>query len=92
MKVSKAHPEPEFVVLCSSTQEWRTQAELIAQRGRPMLLVGPCDGDLQFLEKLAVKYGLSEHADRERGRYLFWKPAAPINTPPPEQKEKRADT
>jgi hypothetical protein len=75
----KSHPEPEFVVLCSVNQEWRTQAELIAQRGRPMLLVGPCDGDVEFLEELALKYGLEEYADRERGRYLFWKPAAPLN-------------
>ena len=66
-------PEPEFVVLCSVKQEWRTQAELIAQRGRPMLLVGPCDSDLHFLEELAAKYGLTEHADREKGRYLFWR-------------------
>jgi hypothetical protein len=72
-------PEPEFVVLCSPRQEWRTQAELIAQRGRPMLLVGPCDGDLRFLEELAKKYGLTEHSDRERGRYLFWRVAAPTN-------------
>jgi hypothetical protein len=79
MNGKKLHPEPEFVVLCSVTQEWRTQAELIAQRGRPMLLVGPCDGDLQFLEQLAAKYGLAEHADRERGRYLFWRPATPAN-------------
>ena len=75
----KSHPEPEFVVLCSANQEWRTQAELIAQRGRPMLLVGPCDGDVQFLEELAKKYGLEEKADRERGRYLFWKPEAGMN-------------
>jgi|1185.fasta_scaffold369313_1 hypothetical protein len=72
-------PEPEFVVLCSARQEWRTQAELIAQRGRPMLLVGPSDGDLRFLEELAAKYGLTEHADREKGRYVFWRSAAPPN-------------
>jgi hypothetical protein len=66
-------PEPEFVILCSARQEWRTQAELIAQKGRPMLLVGPCDADLQFLEDLAARYGLTEHADREKGRYLFWR-------------------
>jgi hypothetical protein len=78
----KSHPEPEFVVLCSPNQEWRTQAELIAQRGRPMLLVGPCHGDLEFLEELARKYGLTEEADRERGRYLFWKPAAEMNVGP----------
>ena len=91
MRGNKAHPEPEFVVLCSSTQEWRTQAELIAQRGRPMLLIGPCDGDLEFLEQLAAKYGLSEHADRERSRYLFWKPAATLNADGQSENEKRAD-
>jgi hypothetical protein len=80
MRKNRAHPEPEFVVLCSSTQEWRTQAELIAQRGRPMLLVGPCHDDLHFLEQLAVQYGLFEHADRARERYLFWKPDASMNS------------
>lgn len=79
MRRAAQHPEPEFVVLCSGTQEWRTQAELIAQRGRPMLLVGPCDSDLHFLEELAKQYGLSEHADRIRGRYLFWKQSAGLN-------------
>jgi hypothetical protein len=76
----RSHPEPEFVVLCSANQEWRTQAELIAQRGRPMLMVGPCDSDIAFLEELARKYGLTEQADREKGRYLFWKPDAGMNT------------
>lgn len=76
MSKGKSHPEPEFVVVCSVNQEWRMQTELIAQKGRPMLLVGPCDGDVEFLEELARKYGLAEQADRERGRYLFWKPAA----------------
>ena len=80
MKRTNPHPEPEFVVLCSASQEWRTQAELIAQRGRPMLLIGPCDSDVQFLEALAAQYGLAEHADRERGRYLFWRVDAPLNT------------
>lgn len=79
MSKGKSRPEPEFVVLCSANQEWRTQAELIAQRGRPMLMVGPCDADLAFLEELARKYGLTEDADRERGRYLFWKPTATMN-------------
>jgi hypothetical protein len=83
MNGKRPHPEPEFVVLCSGKQEWRTQAELIAQRGRPMLLIGPCDTDVHFLEQLAAKYGLSEHADRTRGRYLFWKPNAPVNQAPP---------
>lgn len=76
---TREHPEPEFVVVCSANQEWRTQAEIVAQRGRPMLMVGPCHDDLEFLEQLAEKYGLSEHADRARGRYLFWKPDAPLN-------------
>ena len=79
MRRTKPHPEPEFVVLCSTNQEWRTQAELIAQRGRPMLMVGPCDEDIHFLEQLAAKYGLTEHADRERRRYLFWKADATAN-------------
>lgn len=79
MRKGKSHPEPEFVVLCSANQEWRTQAELIAQKGRPMLMVGPCDADIAFLEELARKYGLTEQADRERGRYLFWKPDAGLN-------------
>ena len=79
MRQGKQHPEPEFVVLCSTNQEWRTQAELIAQRGRPMLMVGPCDADLHFLEQLAAKYGLAEHVDREKKRYLFWKPDAAMN-------------
>ena len=82
MKEGRSHPEPEFVVLCSMKQEWRTQAELIAQRGRPMLLIGPCDSDLHFLEQLARKYGLAEHADRERGRFLFWRREAPANDAP----------
>lgn len=73
MKLNSRRPEPEFVVLCSGKQEWRTHAELIAQRGRPMLLIGPCDSDVHFLEQLAAQYGLTEHADRERGRYLFWR-------------------
>jgi hypothetical protein len=81
MRQIKPHPEPEFVVLCSGTQEWRTQAELIAKRGRPMLLIGPCDSDLHFLQELAVKYGLTEHADRARGRYLFWRVDAAVNDP-----------
>jgi hypothetical protein len=76
----KPHPDPEFVILCSTAQEWRTQAELIAQRGRPMLLVGPCDSDRLFLEQLAEKYELSEHADRVRNRYLFWRPDTPLNS------------
>jgi hypothetical protein len=79
MKSSKAYPEPEFVILCSANQEWKTQAELIAQRGRPMLLVGPCDSDRLFLEGLAVKYGLTEDADRVRSRYLFWRPDTAVN-------------
>lgn len=82
MNRNKPHPEPEFVVLCSMKQEWRTQAEIIAQRGRPMLLIGPCDSDLHFLEQLARKYGLTEHADRERGRFLFWRMETPPNSAP----------
>jgi hypothetical protein len=79
MRRGQQHPDPEFVVLCSTNQEWRTQAELIAQRGRPMLMIGPCDSDLHFLEELAAKYGLIEHADHERRRYLFWKVNAATN-------------
>ena len=79
MKRIKSHPDPEFVVLCSTTQEWRRQAELVAQRGKPMLLIGPCDSDVRFLEELAAKYGLSEHADRARRRYLFWKSDTPTS-------------
>ena len=44
-----------------------------------MLLIGPCHSDLHFLEELAVKYGLVEHADPVRGRYLFWRIDAGVN-------------
>jgi hypothetical protein len=45
-------------------------------------LIGPCDSDVRFLEELARKYGLAEYADRERGRYLFWRMEAPAKDAP----------
>lgn len=73
-------PAPEFVVLCSKNQEWRAHAEIIAKRGRPMLVLGPCDADLKFVEQLAKEYGLSEHVDHEHQHYYFWRPGAPTKS------------
>jgi hypothetical protein len=67
------------VVLCSNHQEWRTHAEIIAKRGRPMLVVGPSASDLQFLKVLATANQLSEHIDGNGERYYLWRMDAPLN-------------
>jgi hypothetical protein len=72
-------PAPEFVVLCSSNEEWRTHAEVIAKRGRPMLLVTPTAADMEFLEGLAQAHSLSKYIDPSGERLYFWRPDATLN-------------
>ena len=61
-------------MICSPNQEWRTQAELVAARGRPMLLIGSCDDDANFVQTLVERYSLTARMDRTGRRYLIWPP------------------
>ena len=78
---SRRAPEPEYVVLCSETVDWHSDAELLAACGRPMLLHGSTRRDLEFVRSLMKKHHLSSTLDLPRQRYLVWK-TDPL--PPPQ--------
>lgn len=63
-------PEPEYVVICSNTSEWKKQARMVAACAKSILLIGPCD--LEFVHDLAGKYALQSRVDEVRGTALLW--------------------
>ena len=77
---SRKAPEPEYLVLCSSDVDWRSQAETVASFGRPMMVWGAADEDLNFVEALTTKHRLKSVIDRENRKYLLWK-SKPLPTP-----------
>jgi hypothetical protein len=70
---SRKAPEPEYVVLCSDSIEWRREADLIAATGHPMLLHCSSDRDADFAQQLRTKYTLKSSIDAGAKKFLLWK-------------------
>lgn len=65
-------PEPEYVVICSSTLEWKRQARLVAAFAKSVLLVGA--DDVEFAKELAERFQLQIRIDEIRKTTLLWDP------------------
>ena len=72
--MARIPPRPDYVVICSSDDEWKQNAELVVSRGLSLLLIGANTRD-PFLEELKVKHGLLSR-DEKRDQIMLWKPAA----------------
>lgn len=72
MNAGQQPPVPDYVVLCSDAMDWKAQAEMLASRGKTMLLIGACDDE--FVATLRAKHNLSCHIHDSDNKMLLWDP------------------
>jgi hypothetical protein len=61
-------------VLRSNDKDWKTEADELAAKGIPFVLVGfSYPHHVNFYNELSLRYGLECHFEPDKKRAFFWK-------------------